>query len=62
MRAWRDESFPDLPPGLAVVDNRMLGVGADGRALLIQELTADGEQATPAQLRQAIAAARHPLQ
>ncbi len=56
------DSHPDLPPGLAVVDNRILGVGADGRALLIHEILADGRAATPAQLRQAIAAARNPIQ
>ena len=53
---------PDLPPGLAVMDNRILGVGADGRALLIHEILADGQAATPAQLQQAIMAARNPLQ
>lgn len=55
-------TYPDLPPGLAVVDNRMLGVGADGRALLIQELTADGQPVTPTQLQQALAAAHKPIQ
>lgn len=56
------DSHADLPPGLAVVDNRILGVGADGRALLIHELLADGQPATPAQLQQALASARNPLQ
>jgi len=51
----------DLPPGLAVVDNRMFGIGADGHALDIHEIRMDGQPATPAQLRQALAAARHSL-
>ncbi len=55
------QSYPDLPPGLAVVDNRVLGVGADGRALDIHEIRVDGQPATPAQLRQTLAAARHSL-
>ncbi|MGB7481023.1 MAG: formyltransferase [Burkholderiaceae bacterium] len=55
------QSYPDLPPGLAVVDNRVLGVAADGRALDIHEIRVDGQPATPAQLRQALAAARHSL-
>src|ERR1019366_8373434 len=36
-------TLPDLPPGLAVVDNRILGVCGDGRALSIYELLADGK-------------------
>ncbi|MGB6056497.1 MAG: formyltransferase [Burkholderiaceae bacterium] len=55
------QTYPDLPPGLAVVDNRVLGVGTDGRALDIDEMRVDGQAATPAQLRQALTAARHSL-
>jgi methionyl-tRNA formyltransferase len=55
------DSFPDLPPGLAVMDNRILGVGNDGRALLIHELFANGKPVTPAQLQQAIAAMHNPI-
>jgi methionyl-tRNA formyltransferase len=55
------DTYADLPPGLAVVDNRILGVGNDGRALLIHELFANGKPVTPAQLQQAIAAMHNPI-
>jgi methionyl-tRNA formyltransferase len=55
------DTHADLPPGLAVVDNRILGVGNDGRALLIHELFANGKPVTPAQLQQAIAAMHNPI-
>lgn len=42
--------WPDLPPGLAVVDNCILGVCGDGRALKITELWMDGKPVTPEQL------------
>ncbi|HEX8956100.1 MAG TPA: formyltransferase [Burkholderiaceae bacterium] len=42
--------MPDLPPGLAVVDNCIFGVCGDGRALLIHELLADGQPVSPAEL------------
>jgi len=42
----------DLPPGLAVVDNRMLGVCGDGRTLAIYQLLADGKQVSPLELQQ----------
>lgn len=54
-------SHPDLRPGLAVVDNQILGVGNDGHALLIHELFANGRPVTPAQLQQAIAATPNPI-
>jgi len=42
----------DLPPGLAVVDNRMLGVCGDGRTLAIYQLLADDKQISPLELQQ----------
>jgi methionyl-tRNA formyltransferase len=39
-----------LPPGLAVQDNRILGICGDGGALHILGLLQDGAQVTPAQL------------
>ena len=39
-----------LPPGLTVVDNCILGVCGDGRALAISSLLQDGAALTPAQL------------
>jgi methionyl-tRNA formyltransferase len=46
----------DLPPGLAVVDNRIVGVCGDGRLLAISSLLADGVPVTPAQLQERLAA------
>jgi len=46
---------PDLPQGLAVVDNRMFGICGDGRALLIHELLADGKPVSPAELQKILA-------
>jgi len=40
-----------LAPGLAVVDNAILGVCGDGRALVIHSLLADGLRISPAELR-----------
>ena len=46
------ENLPaNLPRGLAVVDNRIVGVCGDGRALLINELLADGKTVTPEALQ-----------
>jgi methionyl-tRNA formyltransferase len=46
------ENLPaNLPRGLAVVDNRIVGVCGDGRALLINELLADGQTVTPEALQ-----------
>jgi methionyl-tRNA formyltransferase len=42
----------NLPPGLAVVDNQIVGVCGDGRALLIQDLLADGRPVSPQELQQ----------
>ena len=47
---------PGLPPGLAVVDNAILGVCGDGRALAIHSLLADGVRISPAELRAQLAA------
>ncbi|MDL2355628.1 MAG: formyltransferase [Pseudomonadota bacterium] len=44
-----------LPPGLAVVDNCMVGVCGDGRMLAISSLLADGDPVTPAQLQERLA-------
>jgi methionyl-tRNA formyltransferase len=44
-----------LSPGLAVVDNAILGVCGDGRALVIHSLLADGLRISPAELRAQLA-------
>jgi methionyl-tRNA formyltransferase len=46
-----------LPPGLAVVDNCIVGVCGDGRVLAISSLLADGAAVTPAELQQRLAGA-----
>jgi methionyl-tRNA formyltransferase len=46
-----------LPPGLAVVDNRIVGVCGDGGVLLIHRLLHDGAPIDAAQLRERLAAA-----
>ncbi|MFC3111093.1 formyltransferase [Undibacterium arcticum] len=43
---------PDLPLGLAVVDNCVFGVCGDGLALRITELLVDGAPVSPSQLQQ----------
>ena len=48
----------DLPPGLAVVDNCILGVGGDGRALHIHELLVQGKPVAPAELQQILSFSR----
>lgn len=45
-------NYPDLPTGLAVVDNCIFGVCGDGRALQIQQLLEDGKAVTPSELQQ----------
>lgn len=50
--------LPDLPPGLAVVDNCIFGVCGDGRALLVRELLADGTTVTPSELNQILHTSR----
>jgi methionyl-tRNA formyltransferase len=45
----------NLPPGLAVVDNCIVGVCGDGRMLAISSLLADGAPVTPAQLQARLA-------
>ncbi|MFC0132029.1 formyltransferase [Massilia eurypsychrophila] len=47
----------ELPAGLAVVDNCIVGVCGDGRVLAISSLLADGEPVSPAQLRERLAGA-----
>ncbi|MES2756153.1 MAG: formyltransferase [Pseudomonadota bacterium] len=47
----------ELPLGLAVVDNRIVGVCGDGRMLAISSLLADGAVVTPAQLQARLAGA-----
>ena len=44
-----------LPPGLAVVDNCIVGVCGDGRMLAISSLLADGVPVTPQQLQERLA-------
>lgn len=44
-------SMANLPVGLAVVDNRIFGVCGDGRALLINNLSANGNPVTPQALQ-----------
>jgi methionyl-tRNA formyltransferase len=51
-------AVPDLPPGLAVVDNAILGVCGDGRALAIHSLLADGLRISAAELKAQLAAPR----
>lgn len=46
-----------LPPGLAVLDHRIVGVCGDGRMLTIDALTADGVAITAEQLQARLAAA-----
>lgn len=48
--------YPSLPPGLAVVDNCILGVCGDGRMLAISSLTADGDRISAEQLQARLAA------
>jgi methionyl-tRNA formyltransferase len=45
-----------LPPGLAVVDNAILGVCGDGRAIAIHSLLADGLRISPAELKAQLSA------
>jgi methionyl-tRNA formyltransferase len=45
-----------LPPGLAVVDDAILGVCGDGRALAIHSLLADGLRISAAELKAQLAA------
>ncbi|MDB5761806.1 MAG: formyltransferase [Herminiimonas sp.] len=47
--------MPNLPQGLAVVDNCIFGVCGDGRALLIHELLADGKPVLPEKLQHILA-------
>ncbi len=47
-------NFSESGPGLAVVDNCILGIGGDGRAVAIQTLLSNGEAVTPDQLQQTL--------
>ncbi|MGN6390192.1 MAG: formyltransferase [Burkholderiaceae bacterium] len=49
------EPVPDLPPGLAVVDNRVFGICGDGRMLRIDSLLSDGAEVPPGELRALLA-------
>jgi len=49
-----DMATPHLSAGLTVVDNYILGVGGDGRALEIHELLCDGRPLSPADLKRAL--------
>jgi methionyl-tRNA formyltransferase len=51
------DAATSLPPGLAVVDNAILGVCGDGRALAIHSLLLDGERISPAGLQAQLAQA-----
>ncbi|MDY7572947.1 formyltransferase [Actimicrobium sp. CCI2.3] len=53
------QTFAGLPPGLAVVDNRMLGICGDARALEISTLLVDDVPLTPAQLQQHLSGETH---
>ncbi len=55
-KAYLSDNFMErlpanLPRGLTVVNNRIVGVCGDGRALLINELLTDGETVTPEALQ-----------
>jgi methionyl-tRNA formyltransferase len=50
-RGARADAIRGLPPGLAVVDNAIVGVCGDGRALAIHGLLADGVRISPAELQ-----------
>jgi methionyl-tRNA formyltransferase len=58
-RPYRGElaDIAGLPPGLAVVDNAVLGVCGDGRALAIHSLLADGLRISAAELKAQLAQA-----
>ncbi|RJG06324.1 formyltransferase [Noviherbaspirillum cavernae] len=46
--------LPHSTPGLTVADNRIFGVGGDGRALEIHELLCDGKPLSPTDLQRAL--------
>jgi methionyl-tRNA formyltransferase len=48
------ELSANLPPGLAVVDNCIIGVCGDGHALLIHALLTDGKPVSPLELQQTL--------
>jgi methionyl-tRNA formyltransferase len=49
----------NLPPGLQVEDNALLGVCGDGRALAIHELRHEGHAIDPAAFASLIHSSRH---
>jgi len=57
-RGARADAIGGLPPGLAVVDNAIVGVCGDGRALAIHSLLADGVRIAPAELQSLLAQAQ----
>jgi methionyl-tRNA formyltransferase len=57
-RGARAGEISGLPPGLAVVDNAIVGVCGDGRALAIMGLLADGVRVSPAELQALLAPAQ----
>jgi methionyl-tRNA formyltransferase len=56
-KARLDKSFfaPGTRPGLTVIDDRILGIGGDGRALHIHDLLADDRQISPTELQRNLA-------
>ena len=50
--------FPDLLPGLAVVDNAIFGIGVDGKALSISSLLRDEQPVSASTLQQQLHAHR----
>jgi methionyl-tRNA formyltransferase len=52
------QADPKLPLGLTVVDNRILGVAGDGRALLIHQLLSGDEVVSPTELQQTLSQPR----
>ena len=55
-------TYADLPVGLTVVDNRILGIGSDGRAVAIHQLLANGIAVTPEQLQKSLHGIPHSQQ
>jgi methionyl-tRNA formyltransferase len=47
-----------LPPGLTVVDGRIIGIGGDGRGMLVHELLIGGTQVSATDLQKLLSATR----
>jgi methionyl-tRNA formyltransferase len=56
-RLW-EADLPNLPPGIAIVNDRIYGAGGDGRVFHIHELSADGKPVSPKELQQILTSAR----